>query len=130
MTAARRALILVDHGSRQSEAHEHLEAIVRAVQSKAPTWFVLAAHMELAAPSLEEALTICAGRGHQEVWVFPMFVVPGRHLTHDIPALVDAAASRHSEMLVRLAPGLGMNPSLPGLILSTLEAEPETSFVA
>ena len=120
MADRERALILVDHGSRRAEAHEHLENIARAIQSEAPSFLVLAAHLELAPPSIEEAVAACAQRGVRDVWVVPMFLVPGVHLTRDIPARLEAAAFRHPEIAVHLAPAIGMSAALPHLVLSTV----------
>lgn len=120
MSLMKRVLILLDHGSRRSEAHEHLEFLAQTVREREPSLSVLIAHMEHASPSLEEAIATCACRGAREVWVHPMFLAPGRHLTEDIPAFTEAAARRHPDLSVRLTPALGMTAGLADLILSSV----------
>ena len=113
----KRALVIVDHGSRADAAHAHLEAIAARVRERAPEWIVRAAHMELAPPSLDEAVEACVREGAEEVSVHPFFLSPGRHLSEDIPALVRAAAERHPGVRVRLTRAVGELPELVELIL-------------
>jgi sirohydrochlorin ferrochelatase len=115
------ALILVDHGSRKSEAHEHLEKIAAAVRERRAGLDVRVAHMELASPSLAEAVAACVEAGADEIAVHPFFLVPGRHMAEDIPALVEAAAAAHPGVHVRVLEPLGVRPELADLILASLE---------
>ncbi len=119
----KRALVIIDHGSRQPEAHAHLERIAAAVRDRAPGLEVRVAHMELAEPSIAEAIAASVAAGAEEVCVHPFFLVPGRHLASDIPALISAAAADHPEVRVRLLEPLGDRPELADLILATLRSE-------
>lgn len=116
-----RALVIVDHGSRRSEAHAHLEGLAAAVRERAPGLEVRIAHMELAAPSVADAIDACARAGADEIAVHPLFLAPGRHLAHDIPELIAAAAGRHPGVRIRLLEPLGTRPELADLILASLE---------
>lgn len=120
MPEVTRGLIIVDHGSRRPDAHEHLARVAAAVRERCPDLLVSVAHMELAAPSLAEALDACVASGANPVWIHPLFLVPGHHLVTDIPALVASAASRHPDVAIELTPALGMSPGIADLILSTL----------
>jgi sirohydrochlorin ferrochelatase len=113
----RRALLIVDHGSGRPEAHEHLEQLAARVSERAPDWIVRAAHMEIAAPSIEQGIEACVRDGAEEVLVHPLFLVPGRHLTRDIPALVRQVEARHPELRIRITEPLGASSELPDLIL-------------
>ena len=118
-----RALLIVDHGSRVPEAHQHLEWIARCVHERSPELRVYVAHMELAAPSIDEALRACVRDGAREVIVHPLFLVPGRHAKEDIPTLVQRAAEAHPEVEVRVTAPVGSLPEIAELILRTLGEE-------
>ncbi|NNL86559.1 MAG: cobalamin biosynthesis protein CbiX, partial [Myxococcales bacterium] len=75
---------------------------------------------ELASPSLAEALDRCVAAGAREVWVHPFFLVPGRHLSTDIPAQLAAEAERHPGVSVQLTSALGMTAGIADLVLSTV----------
>ena len=115
-----RALVIVDHGSRRPEAHHHLERLAARVRERAPELRVRVAHMELASPSVAEAIEASVAKGARSITVHPLFLAPGQHLVEDIPELVRRAAERHPEVEIRLTPALGSLPALADLILSTL----------
>jgi len=111
------AIVLVDHGSRRAEANRTLEEMAALVRAAAPGRVVRAAHMELAAPSVAEAVDACVAEGAREVVVVPYFLAPGRHSTCDIPRLAREAAARHPGVAVRVAEPLGAHPKLAELVL-------------
>ena len=118
-----RALVIVDHGSARPEAHRHLEWIADQVRQCAPDLEVTIAHLDLADPSLEVAIEACARAGARDVLVHPLFLLPGRHLSRDLPTLVKGAAERHPELRIRLTEPLGNQPGLAQLILGTVERD-------
>jgi sirohydrochlorin ferrochelatase len=123
----RRALLIVDHGSRLPEAGAHLDRVAAEVQARAPDWIVRTAHMELASPDVAAGIDACVRDGALEVTVHPFFLAPGRHLTRDIPALVADAARRHPGVKVRLGRATGELAGLPELIARDLAGEEEES---
>ena len=116
-----RALLIVDHGSRRPEAHAHLEWIAEQVRGHSPGLAVYIAHMDVAEPSIEQAVDACARDGVTRLVVHPLFLVPGRHLTDDVPVLVERAARRHAGLDVRITQPTGSASGIAGLILSTLD---------
>jgi len=115
-----RAIVLVDHGSREPAANALLEEVARALRDRLPGERVCVAHMELAPPSLAEAIEACVAEGAREVVVHPYFLAPGRHSTVDIPRLAAEAAARHAEVRVRVTPPLGVHPGLVDAVLDRL----------
>lgn len=115
------AIVLVDHGSRRPEANAVLEAIAALVRTAAPERSVRVAHMELAPPSLAEAIAACAAEGAREVTVHPCFLAPGSHSRTDIPRLAAEAAASHPGLRVRVAEPLGADPRLAALVLHRVE---------
>jgi sirohydrochlorin ferrochelatase len=115
------ALLIVDHGSRRPEAHAHLEWIAAQVRARRPELRVYVAHMEAAEPSIRQAIERCAAEGVRELIVHPLFLVPGRHLAEDIPALVESARRLHPELKVRITAPLGAEPGIADLIAHSIE---------
>jgi sirohydrochlorin ferrochelatase len=118
----RRALILVDHGSRRAEANAHAEQLARQVRARRPDLAVYVAHLELAEPSVASAIDRSVADGARELVVHPLFLVPGRHLSEDLPAQVRAAAARHAGVSVHVTEALGGQPGLADLILAALDS--------
>ncbi|MCC6746099.1 MAG: amidohydrolase family protein [Deltaproteobacteria bacterium] len=119
MTArARRAILLVDHGSRRAEANALLERVARLVAVKAgPEMVVRHAHLELAPPTVPEGLAACVAAGAREIAVHPYMLAPGRHAAEDIPRLVAEAAALYPEVNIRVTEPLGLHPAISELVL-------------
>ena len=74
------------------------------------------AHMELAEPSIATGFADCVAAGAADVTVFPYMLSPGKHVTRDIPRLVDEAARSHPEVACRVTPAFGVHAKLAELI--------------
>lgn len=116
-----RAIVIVDHGSRLAEANAVLEHVAEAVRRRRPELQVEVAHMELAEPSLAQALERCAERA-SEVVVVPYFLGPGRHTTRDIPRLVGEARRGHPGLCVTIGEPLGFDERLVDVVLARADA--------
>ena len=95
LTAAQTGVIIVDHGSRVAASNQLLIEVVQKYAADCPFPVVEPAHMEIAEPSIETAFGKCVHRGAKFVVVFPYFLLPGRHVTDDIPRLAAEAAAKH-----------------------------------
>lgn len=116
----RRAVLLVDHGSRRAEANEQLEALVDLVRARLRDHLVLGAHLELATPSVAEGIDACVAAGAREIVIHPFFLAPGRHSTEDLPRLAREATERHRAVSIRVGPCLGLHPGLVDAVLERI----------
>ena len=113
----KRAIVIVDHGSRKEAANVVVAELARALQARAGERVLVAwAHMEGADPPLPEAIDACVSQGALEVTVQPLFLVPGKHATRDIPELLAAARHRHSHVRFELGQVIGADPLLVELL--------------
>ena len=74
------------------------------------------AFLELAKPTLSEAVADLAGKGVQRVIVTPYFLAMGRHLVEDLPRLLEAARAEHPDLIVEASPPLDGHPDLAGIL--------------
>ncbi len=116
-----RAILLVDHGSRQPEANALLDEVAERVRRRVPDRVVRVAHMELAPPSIAESLDACVAAGADDIVVHPYFLGPGSHTSRDIPRLVAEAARRHPGIRVAISAPLGVHEGLVDVILERVE---------
>ena len=116
----RRAILLVDHGSRRPEANETLGRVADLLRQISEVEIVRHAHMELANPSIAEGVEACVRAGADEIIVHPYFLVPGRHSTGDIPSLVEEAARRFPGIRVIITDPLGIHPKIGEVILERI----------
>ena len=118
----KRAILLVDHGSRRAEANAQLEELAERLRQRATDRAVCFAHMELAAPTIADGIDACVAAGAEEIVVHPYFLGPGSHTTRDIPRLVEEALSRHPGVRVYISQPLGVHDKLVDVILERVDA--------
>lgn len=115
-----RAILLVDHGSRRSEAGEQLEAIAELLRERCPDAIVRTSHLEINPPGIGEAIDACVAEGVDRIIVHPYFLAAGAHATRDIPEQLTAAAARHPGVAIHLSDPLGVHPKLVDVIVDRL----------
>jgi len=113
----KRAILLVDHGSRREEANAQLDAVADQVRSRAPDTLVEIAHLEIAEPSIAQGIAACVEKGATRIVVHPFFLAPGRHTSEDIPNQVERAARSHPNVQIRISEPLGGHAALIDVIL-------------
>jgi precorrin-8X/cobalt-precorrin-8 methylmutase len=109
---SKEAVILVGHGSRQEEANEVLFRIARQLPAFLPGVTLRPAFFSLAKPDLAETAGDLYASGTRRILLVPFFLVPGTHLKHDIPDLLDKMCAGCPGLEVRMLPPLGDSPGL------------------
>jgi sirohydrochlorin cobaltochelatase len=111
-----RTLVLLAHGSRTRKSLEEMRELAESLQKKTHGLKVVGAFLEIARPSLPQAVAAAARSGSQEIHVLPLFLFTGKHAGDDVPALVDALRVKHSGLKLTLLPPLGRHPGLLDLL--------------
>lgn len=92
---ARRAVLVVGHGSRRAEANDDVREAARLIGERGGFSSIAAAFLEIEHPNISEGFAQLVERGAQHITVHPYFLSPGRHTRGDIPVEVREAASEH-----------------------------------
>jgi sirohydrochlorin ferrochelatase len=112
-----RSILLIDHGSVKPEANHMLSCVANLLQTMVGSdVLVRHAHMELAEPSIAAGVAECIAAGATEVIAFPYMLSPGKHVTRDVPRLVQEAAAGHPHVAVRVTAAFGVNEKLAEVI--------------
>jgi sirohydrochlorin ferrochelatase len=106
------ALVLIAHGSRQTEANADLFHVVVEMRRRRSDTIVEAAFLELADPSAETSAARCVRRGAERVILLPYFLSAGIHVQRDLTALCRRLSSAHPGVEFLLAKPLGRHPLL------------------
>lgn len=115
----KRTLLIIAHGSRRQASNDEVRTLADKVRATNHPGFddVQVAFLELADPSIPDALADCVSLGAQEVIVFPYFLAAGTHVATDIPEELATFRNKHPDILVTLTPHLGAAPALTQAIL-------------
>lgn len=113
----KRAIVIVDHGSRQPAANAVVAEIAAKLEALAAGQAsVTFAHLEAAEPDLTQAIDRCVSAGASEITVQPLFLAPGRHATRDIPEILETARRRHPTVSLDLRDVIGADALLVELL--------------
>lgn len=118
-----RTLVLIAHGSRLAAANEEIRALAGRLESRLGHP-VIGAFLELAQPSIPDAVDLALETGSAEILVLPYFLTQGRHVQEDIPAILAEKARAYPETPLKLLPYLGSQEEILGL-LESLVARPQ-----
>jgi len=118
-------LLVVAHGSRRQSSNDQirkLAAILSACNNPAFNQ-VVAAFLELEAPSIPAAITQQVLQGATKIVVLPYFLANGRHVKEDIPAQIRICRAQFPELAITLAAHLGAATEMTDLIFRHLQHE-------
>jgi sirohydrochlorin cobaltochelatase len=110
------ALIVLGHGSRNPAATEQFMELVAQLRTRRDEP-VYPAFMELAEPSLDQAVEAAVGDGAVEIVVQPCFLFDGNHIRRDIPEMLAGFASAHPAVTFRFGRPLGPDARVVDILM-------------
>ena len=119
------ALVLIAHGSRRQASNQKVTNLALGLKKSAGKHYqiVEAGFLEIAKPSIPEAIESCIESGATSVIVVPYFLAAGRHVAEDIPQIVRPVGERHPHVSIRISEHIGMSNSMPRLILDSASSQ-------
>lgn len=121
----KKAILLVGHGSRRSEANDALVKLEELVGRKRPGTVITHGFLQFAKPDLPEALEKLDADGVEEVTIVPVFLYEGVHIHEDIPEILDEEADKRPHMRLILAPVLGIDERMAEIVWDRVDAAPK-----
>jgi len=115
-------LVLVAHGSRRQSANQEVVELGLRLASVVSFDAVSVAFLELAEPSIADAIDRAIDAGATRVVVLPYFLSEGRHVSEDVPGLLEAASERHSNVDIVMTSYLGQSPVIVDVLKAMVEA--------
>ncbi|MGV6825775.1 MAG: sirohydrochlorin chelatase [bacterium] len=108
------ALVFVAHGSRRKESNEEITELVTQLEAVCGDQFVCvtSAFLELAIPSIPDAVSKCIANGASRVVIYPYFLAAGRHVAEDIPRIASECRLQHPGTLIDVARYTGQSGGL------------------
>jgi sirohydrochlorin cobaltochelatase len=113
-------IIIVGHGSSQEAAQLAFVEFVRRVASRLGTEHVLPAFCSSARPNIADQIAAFRAQGLRRIVLLPYFLYSGRHVTTDIPAVLDQCRQQYPELTLELLPSLENDPALEDMLVERL----------
>ncbi len=110
--------IVIAHGSRDKKANQAFFDFLKSFRKICSGKKVEGAFLELAKPSIPEAIAQAIGGGAKEIFILPLMFFPGRHVKQDIPRLIQEAKAGNPGVDFHCAGPLAGHPMLLKLLKS------------
>lgn len=114
-------MILLAHGSKNTEAEEELEEIAAQVKEGLGGGEVILAFLQFNHPNLSEAIDQAVAEGMKRIVVVPFFLVAGVHVRKDIPEEIEQARLRHPVVQILLSRPLLPDPRIAEILLDRIK---------
>jgi|GEM_PF-429324 len=114
-------IVVVAHGSRRAESNETLLRFVAQLRQRLGHERIEPAFMERGEPTIPDAVQRLLTRGCNHIVGFALFLVPGTHLSEDIPRQFERALEGHSGVTFEISPPLLENPAMIEVVTRCLQ---------
>ncbi|RMG44850.1 MAG: uroporphyrinogen-III C-methyltransferase [Candidatus Dadabacteria bacterium] len=116
-------LIIVAHGSRRVQSNQEVENLTVEIAGEIGSTYahVSCAFLEMASPSIPEAIDRAAGRRAERIVILPHFLAAGTHVTKDIPAIIEEKKKQYPDIHFEIRPHSGQSPLLKRAIIELSE---------
>jgi sirohydrochlorin cobaltochelatase len=105
-------ILVVGHGTRKAAGADQLRQLVQHMRDLRPHWSCYESFLELAEPTIEQAVATAASQGITRMLVVPVLLFSAAHAKSDIPDAVAESASAHGVSLLGQTPSLGTEPTV------------------
>jgi len=114
-----KALLLIAHGSRRAESNDEVNALAGKLRQLAGADYgsVSCAFLELADPSISDAIDALVVDGATHILCVPYFLARGAHVASDIPDALATAIQKHPTIDITSSEYLGEAEQLPAILM-------------
>ncbi|BAB05215.1 sirohydrochlorin chelatase [Halalkalibacterium halodurans] len=118
-----KGIVYIGHGSRVEEGNEQLRAFVKkAIERKRDIPIQTIGFIELAEPSIEEAIDECVAMGATDIAIVPVLLLAAGHAKVDIPQEIERAEKKYPEVSFSYGRPFGVETVIVDVLKQRLEA--------
>jgi len=116
-----KALLLIAHGSRRKESNDEVVVIADRLKSICSGQYdiIHSGFLELAEMLIPDGIKKCVDDGAKTIIVLPYFLNSGRHVTEDIPNIVNDTIPNYPDVEIKIAQHLGASPLMMDLLVAS-----------
>jgi sirohydrochlorin ferrochelatase len=124
----KKALLIVDRGSREQEVRDELEQICFSVKQRTGYHHVSYSFLEVLPPFIPEGIAQCMASGASSITVMPYFLYPGMKLKDTVKQSAKICKDKHLQMMITKP--LSYHPVLVQLIVERIKEIKRNSFIS
>lgn len=102
-----KTMLVMVHGSPREESNDAVRSVVQIVRASRLFEQVEIGYLDVNQPDIPSAIDSLVATGATEVVAVPYFLHTGKHVTKDLPDVLDEASLRHPHVSIRMTDYLG-----------------------
>lgn len=114
-------VVVVDHGSRLAASNLWIHELAKLYLAESNYSIVEPAHMELAEPTIDQAVRRCVEQGAETIVLSPYFFFPGKHWKNDLPKIFKESLDSFDGVDGFVAAPLGLDAKIVQVLVSRIE---------
>jgi sirohydrochlorin ferrochelatase len=114
-------VLIFTHGSRLKEGNEIMVNLVDQVRQRLGCDLIEPCFMELGKPLIPVAIKKLIRRGANHIFGYAFFLVPGSHLSVDIPFIFEQTLKKYPGVTYELSPPMMADPMMIDFVAKHVE---------
>ena len=114
-------VIMITHGSQVAAGNAIMARLAQRLRVRLGTNLIEPCFMELGEPSIPVAIERLMAKGCNHIFAYAFFLVPGKHLQEDIPAIIEQTLQNHPGITYEVTGPMLNDPDLFELVAKRME---------
>jgi sirohydrochlorin ferrochelatase len=114
-------IIVFTHGSRLKAGNEIMLQLVDKIRARTGYPHIEACFMELGKPPIPVAVRRLLRQGCNHIFGYALFLVPGSHLSEDIPFIFEQTLKKHPGVTWEISAPMMSDPMMVDLVAKHIE---------
>ncbi len=115
-------VLIFTHGSRLRAGNEAMLRLVEQIRQRTGYEHIEACFMELGKPLIPVAIRKLVRQGCNHIFGYALFLVPGSHLSEDIPFIFEQTLKKHPEVTWEISPPMMSDPMMVDFVAKHIES--------
>ena len=118
-----KGLILIAHGSKKELSNNEFLSLVDNVRSKDIVFDLIdAAFLEFAKPDIKDLVEVFISKNINDIYFYPYFLNSGKHVTIDLPNIINSLKLKYSNINFKLLPHFGLSSNITDIIINDVSS--------
>lgn len=114
-------VLIFTHGSRRKAGNEAMLRLVEQIRQRTGYEHIEACFMELGKPLIPVAIRKLLRQGCNHIFGYALFLVPGSHLSEDIPFIFEQTLKKHPGVTWEISPPMMADPMMVDFVAKHIE---------
>ncbi|QWH17461.1 sirohydrochlorin chelatase [Bacillus mycoides] len=115
-----KGIVYVGHGSRLQEGNEQFTHFIQSVMAERNERIQKIAFLELATPTIQDAVTETIIEGATEIMIVPVLLFAAAHYKRDIPFEIEQLQKKYPHINFSVAPPFSTHPHMVELVVKRI----------